>query len=294
MINKVDDAYEVRVRDLRSAVNKEYLNEKFLKVDKDGNYFDLKQNTIKNCEPYYDELFDDRSLVSKEYVDTKVNTENAKQTIGINHNSQMISNSLLHLDGSKQMTGALDMNNNEIKNLKDPVNDQDAATKQNVANGMLVNIQTSLTYTNTKLAKKLDLSSGNMTGDINLLNSHKILSSLNPSSDTDLVTKKYMETHVNHSHITSSNKSNAFKYIMENPSILVDEDDIEFGNLVTFQSSPHSINKNVIATKLLFDPGDGYYSSRAAINLYILSSGSYTLAFELIWSGDYVDSDTVS
>ena len=50
---KVDDAYGVRVRDLGSAVNTEYLNEKFLKVDKDGNYFDLKQNTIKNCEPYY-------------------------------------------------------------------------------------------------------------------------------------------------------------------------------------------------------------------------------------------------
>ena len=30
---KVDDAWEVRARDLGSAVNKEYLNEKFLKVD---------------------------------------------------------------------------------------------------------------------------------------------------------------------------------------------------------------------------------------------------------------------
>ena len=169
--------------------------------------------------------FDNRSLVSKEYVDI----ENANQNIGINHNSQMI-NSLLRLDGSKQMTGALDMNNNEIKTLKDPVNDQDAATKkwintelntkvskngdsingdldiigeldmynnniinvadstaeshcvnkQYVDNGMLVNIQTSLTYTNTQLAKKLDLSGGNMAGDINLVNSHKIINSPNP------------------------------------------------------------------------------------------------------------------
>ena len=46
---KVDDAYEVRVRDLGSVVNKEYLNEKFLKVDKDGNYVNLKQYTIKSC-----------------------------------------------------------------------------------------------------------------------------------------------------------------------------------------------------------------------------------------------------
>ena len=32
--HKVDDAYEDILRDLRSAVNKEYLNEKFLKMDK--------------------------------------------------------------------------------------------------------------------------------------------------------------------------------------------------------------------------------------------------------------------
>ena len=69
---KVDDAYEVRVRDLGSAVNKEYLNEKFLKVDKDSNYFDLKQKIIKNCEPYYDGLFDDNSLVSKAFVDAEI------------------------------------------------------------------------------------------------------------------------------------------------------------------------------------------------------------------------------
>ena len=56
---KEDDPYEIRVKDLYSAVNKEYLNEKFLKVDKDGNYFDLKQKTIKNCEPYRDDLFGD-------------------------------------------------------------------------------------------------------------------------------------------------------------------------------------------------------------------------------------------
>ena len=70
--HKVDDAYEVRVRDLGSVVNKEYLNEKFLKVDKNGNYFDLKQNTIKNCEPYYDGLFGDNSLVSKAFVDAEI------------------------------------------------------------------------------------------------------------------------------------------------------------------------------------------------------------------------------
>ena len=57
---------------MKSAVNKKYLNEKFLKVDKDGNYFDLKQNTIKNCEPYYDGLFGNNDLVSKAFVDAEM------------------------------------------------------------------------------------------------------------------------------------------------------------------------------------------------------------------------------
>ena len=36
---KVDYPYEVRERDLYSVVSKQYLNTKFLKVDKDGNFF---------------------------------------------------------------------------------------------------------------------------------------------------------------------------------------------------------------------------------------------------------------
>ena len=103
-----------------------------------------------------------------------------------------------------------------------------------------------------------------------------------------------METHVSQSHVTSSDRSNAFQYVMNNPSHLIEEDDIEFGNLVTFQSSPHSINKKAIDTKLIFDADHGYYSSRLSINLYVLPNGSYTMAFELIWSTDDVDRDNVS
>ena len=38
--HKVDDDYNTVVKDLKSAVNKEYLNDKFLKKNKDGNYVD--------------------------------------------------------------------------------------------------------------------------------------------------------------------------------------------------------------------------------------------------------------
>ena len=124
---KVDDAYEVRVRDLKYVVNKEYLNEKFLKVDKNGNYFDLKQNTIKNCEPYYDGLFDDNSLVSKAFVDAEI-SKLPKPDINV-----------LKLDGSRAMTGNLDMGGNAIKNVKPFVEDDSSQAAQNAQLNDVIN-----------------------------------------------------------------------------------------------------------------------------------------------------------
>ena len=103
--HKDDDPYEDIVKDLKSAVNKEYLNEKFLKVDKDGNDFNLKQKAIKNCEPYYDGLFSDNDLVSKAFVDAEIGKLPKPET------------DVLKLDGSKAMTGNLDMGNKDIVNV---------------------------------------------------------------------------------------------------------------------------------------------------------------------------------
>ena len=329
--HKVDDAYSDIVKDLKSVVNKEYLNQNFLKIK--GNDYDLNQRVIKNSAPHDDGSYDNNTLVSKAFVDAEIaklpepDTDVLKldgskaMTDALDMGNNEIKNlkdpvnnqdagtkkyidaeisklpkpdtDVLKLDGSKAMQGNLYMNNNEIKNLKDPVDNQDAETKKWI--NTQLNTNAGLTYTNTQLAKKLDLSGGNMTGNINLTNSHKIINSPNLTSDTDLVTKKYMETHVSKSHVSSSKRSNAFKYVMDTPANhLTDEDDVEFGNLVTLKSSPHTINKNFVDTKLLFDAGDGYYSSRIGINLYVLPSGSYTLAFELIWSSNDVDRDNLT
>ena len=96
--------YQLLKEDLKSAVNKEYLNEKFLKVDKDSNDFNLKRKTIKNREPYYDGLFSDNDLVSKAFVDAEIGKLPKPET------------DVLKLDGSKAMTGNLDMGNKDIVN----------------------------------------------------------------------------------------------------------------------------------------------------------------------------------
>ena len=101
---KDTDQYSYRVKDVKSVVNKEYLNEKFLKKDKDDNNFDLRGNIVRNCEPYYDGLFTDNDLVSKAFVQTEINKLPKPAT------------DVLKLDGSRAMTGDLNMNNNLITN----------------------------------------------------------------------------------------------------------------------------------------------------------------------------------
>ena len=462
------DPYEYRVKDLKSVVNKEYLNENFLKkVDKDGReYYDLKQIVIKNSAPYDDGSYDNNTLVSKAFVDAEIAKLPKPNT------------DVLKLDGSKAMTGDLNMNNNEIKNLKDSQpSDASYAASVNfvnktvngsnvIINGIIDNkiqeseersiqsvqqenifkkvmtdnlfkedddrieflstinynllhhinhltylfrikkdlsesyngrlsidlrylpsgtytmvfemiffpqidhnkvsvnaVSSSLNQVSTKTRvinfdhgyysrsiinfqklftnpgiddldidlhlslkdsvspkpdktpinvivygvrgthsdipiqtwdKLYDINNGTLEFEIPINMNGKAITNLkDPVNDQDAVTKKYVKS-VSDSHVTSSDKTNAFQYVMNNPSHLIEEDDIEFGNLITFQSSPHSINKKVIDTKLIFDAGHGYYSSRASINLYVLPNGSYTMAFELIWSSDDVDHDTVS
>ena len=133
------------MKDVKSVVNKEYLNEKFLKKDKDDNNFDLRGNIVRNCEPYYDGLFNDNDLVSKAFVQTEINKLPKPAT------------DVLKLDGSRGMTGDLNMNNNLITNcgrltmvadgnspinmnnsylygLPNPVSNDDAANKTYVDN----------------------------------------------------------------------------------------------------------------------------------------------------------------
>ena len=251
--HKVDDAYEVRVRDLGSVVNKEYLNEKFLKVDKDGYYFDLKQNTIKNCEPYYDGLFDDNSLVSKAFVDAEIakqpknvlRLDGSKAMTGdLNMNDNLITNcgrltmmadgnspinmnnSYLYglpnpisgddaanktyvddrdnlnlpLNGSRSMTGNIDMGGNAIKNIKPFVEDDSSQAAQNAQLGDVINFGFFHAQRgelkreiNDVSFKALNRKNPDLMEDNIDMNNHQIVNLGDPLSDLDAVNKRYIE-----------------------------------------------------------------------------------------------------
>ena len=172
--HKVDDAYSDIVKDLKSVVNKEYLNQNFLKIK--GNDYDLNQRVIKNSAPHDDGSYDNNTLVSKAFVDAEI-AKLPKPDIDV-----------LKLDGSKAMAGALDMGNNEIKNLKDPVNNQDAGTKK---------------YIDAEISKlpkpeidvlKLDGSKA-MQGNL-YMNNNKIKNLKDPVDNQDAGTKKYIDAEI--------------------------------------------------------------------------------------------------
>ena len=116
-----------------------------------------------------------------------------------------------------------------------------------------------------------------------------------PKFDSDCVNKKYLVDYIGKSHIQSINSENKFKYIMNDPkSQISDENDVELGDTITFNNSPHKINKNVIDMKLLLDNSKGYYSSRIGFNLFLLSNNDYTCCIEIMWLNDNIDPDSIS
>ena len=141
--------------------------------------------------------------------------------------------------------------------------------------------------------KLYDINNGKLEFEIPINMNGKAITNLkDPVNDQDAATKRYMETHVSNSHVTSSNRSNAFQYVMNNhTSEIISEFDIGIGDKVSLPTSPHSINKNVIDLILLLSTLHGYFSSRLSINLFVLPNGSYTMIFELMWTSNDVDID---
>ena len=89
--------YPNALKDSKMAVNKLYVNENFLKLK--GDDYDLKGKRIKNTEPYGVNTFDTNDLVSKAFVLAEISK---------------LPTDVLKLDGSRAMTGNINMNDNSI------------------------------------------------------------------------------------------------------------------------------------------------------------------------------------
>ena len=248
-------------RDLNSAVNKQYLNTHFLKIMGKGDYeFNLGGQIIKNCQPYYDGLFDDNSLVSKAFVDAKISAVD-----------------FLKLDGSKAMQGNLYMNNNNIKNLTDPVDNQDAGTKKYIDAEIA-----KIPVVDTSGLLPLDGSKA-MAGDINMANNNIInLKEPGESDFNHAASVKFVNDKIKKSEersIEVVQKENVFKKVMDDDEFK--EDDIDIHKSGVQNKDFHTINKKTYEFKIDYDSYIGYYSTRLSIDLIYLPVGSYTMVYEM-------------
>ena len=196
------------------------------------------------------------SAVNKNYVDGEISKIPGTDT-----------SPFLKIDGSRAMTGNLDMGDHSIQKVGDPVNSDDVATKNYV--------DAEVGYISTPFLK-LDGTRA-MTGVLNM-NDQKISNLKMPEFNTDAANKQYIDNTLAESHLTSSHKSNEFKYLND-PNETSSEYNITVEAFTDFNESPHK-NKKAFEITLQKDVGTNDYRSRMGFNLYPLPLGTYTIIFE--------------
>ena len=327
---KDTDPYDYRVKDVKSVVNKEYLNEKFIKkVDKDGKeYYDLKGNIIGNCEPYYDGLFTDNDLVSKKYVDT----ENAKQDNAIKNISTISSNNtnlitalqtgkvdqsyvddnFLNLGGSKSMKGNFNMDGNYIDGLPELVEDDTSDETLAKIKGRAIDFGYFKKQRDYLLPKD---GSESMEGNLSMTDSRGTknyitgLKDPQPSDSSYAASVNFVNNTVNGSNviikgiidkkiqeseersIRAVQQENVFKKVMVDDLFILDDEDIH--KVAVVDKRFHKINQQTYQFKIDYDSSRGYYSTRLGVNVIYLPIGYYIIAFEMFF-GDKVDPNNIT
>ena len=201
------------------------------------------------------------SAANKNYIDTEITK--------VHQNLDLTP--FLRKDGQRAMTGSLNMNGNQIIRLKEPVSSSDASTK-GYTDQKIDNIQK---FDRTLFIKKDGLVP--MAADLDM-GTHKIINVGQPTTDTDAASKGYIDNTLAESHLTSSHKSNEFKYLND-PNETSSEYNITIDAFTDFNESPHK-NKKAFQITLTKDVGTNDYRSRMGFNLYPLPLGTYTIIFE--------------
>ena len=232
----------------------------------------------------------------------------------------------LKLDGTRTMTGNLNMNNNRILNILAPTGNNQpiplaygdlAYLKVDGTNLMTNNLNmnnkkiiklltptddtdaTPKRYVDNKISNQ-DFSSffkkdgsKSMTGNLNV-NGNKIINLEDPASDSDAANKKYVDSHLHQTQVQPSHYKDEFSYLMSSPSQWTDEIDnrISFyprkiADLSTKRGNFHDYNHKVLYTNI-FKNFQGGHKFKMGLNFYRLVGGAdYTLCLEIL-NTDYL------
>ena len=284
--------YPNALKDSKMAVNKLYVNENFLKLK--GDDYDLKGKRIRNTEPYGVNTFDTNDLVSKAFVLAEISK---------------LPTDVLKLDGSRPMTGDLNMNNNLITNcgrltmvadgnspinmnnsylygLPNPVSGDDAVNKTYVDNGDNLNLPLNGSRSMTGSLQMggnaiINLKDPNSSDSFHASNVNYVNRTI---SDNNAVINSLIEDKVSEAealNIKANRQDNEFSFVMDDDLFKEDDDDIVKVRKV--DKDYYNINKATYQFKIKYDSAIGYYSTRLTIDLKSLDLGEYTLAFEMYY-----------
>ena len=224
----------------------------------------------------------------------------------------------LKVDGSRAMTGYLDMDNNIIKSCGGLRMENDGKSSINMNNSNIYRLPNPVrgdnaankTYVDNRDNLNLPLNgSRSMTGDLQMGgNAIIILKDPNSSdsfhapnvnyvnrtiSDNNAVINSLIEDKVSEAealNIKANRQDNEFSFVMDDDLFKEDDDDITKVRKV--DKDYYDINKATYQFKIKYDSAIGYYSTRLTIDLKSLDLGEYTLAFEMYY-GNRVDHDEV-
>ena len=293
--------YTNALKDSKMAVNKLYVNENFLKLK--GDDYDLKGKRIRNTEPYGVNTFDTNDLVSKAFVLAEISK---------------LPTDVLKLDGSRPMTGDLNMNNNLITNCGRLTMVVDGNSPINMNNSYLYGLPNPVsgddavnkTYVDNRDNLNLPLNgSRSMTGSLQM-GGNSIINLKDPNSsdsfhasnvnyvnrtisDNNAVINSLIEDKVSEAealNIKANRQDNEFSFVMDDDLFKEDDDDIVKVRKV--DKDYYNINKATYQFKIKYDSAIGYYSTRLTIDLKSLDLGEYTLAFEM-YNDNLVDRNEV-
>ena len=224
---------------------------------------DMKGFAIKNMKVTPG---NDTSDSSRKYVDGKLNTKADKNDL----------NDYLKLDGTSQMQGDLEMNNNRITRLPLPNFGDEAATKNYV-----------LTTMNHLPNICLDRQgSSKMLGNLQM-NKHRITGLTNsPSGDDEATNKKYVDENISKSNIKPSHTpKNVFQYLMDDVTEWTTEYGVKVGVINDLPESPHSWIKKVLNISPVKNGRN--YRFRLGLQMFRMKTNeSYSLVVEL-YNRDY-------
>ena len=224
-------------------------------------------------------------------------------------------------DGSKKMTGNIDMNNNRIYNLPAPTGRNQptplaftdlkylhvAGTNKmtnnlNMDNKKIINLRPPTSNTDAATKKYVDDNTGApdlsdylekdgtvaMTGNFNVGN-NKIINLSKPTQDNEAVTKDYADKLVHHTAVQPSHYNDQFAYLMSSGAQWSDETDggnsffvSKIGDLSPSKGNFHNYNHKVIFVTIN-KSSQGGYKYKMGINFYRLTANAdYTLCLEIL------------